>query len=157
MVDQSKDYMRRQLVKHIEGGEAFMAVKDLLEKVPFSQLGIIPEGLPYSFYQQFYHIRFAQYDILEFSRNPKYQAPKWPDDYWTEYPAPEKLSNWEEIRKLFFRERKEFIDLILGGDIYQPFSHGNGQTLFREALLIIEHNAYHIGQLLVISRLLRIY
>lgn len=156
-MDQSKDYTRQQLVKHIEGGEAFMSVKDVLEKVPFEQLGIIPESLPYSFYQQFYHMRFAQYDILEFSRNPDYQAPKWPDDYWPEKPAPEKLSDWEEISKLFFKERKEFIDIILGEDLYKPFSHGSGQTLFRQSLLVIEHNAYHTGQLLVISRLLGVY
>lgn len=148
--------IRHRLTKHIEGGEAFLPIDKIVEEVSFDKLGIQPEGLPYSFFQLFYHIRYAQYDILEFSRNKNYQQPKWPDDYWPDKKAPDNEDKWKELVKSYFKERDEFCELLSdkNNDLLKPFSHGSGQTLFREALLIIEHNAYHTGQLLVILRLL---
>lgn len=159
MDESEKKYFRRQLAKHIEGGEAFMPLSNIINKVPYDQLGVIPKGLPYSLWQQFYHIRFAQFDLLDFSRNPQYKQPKWPDDYWPKATAPSSPQEWEETVSLFFQERKEFIKLVLdpGLDLYKPLPHGNGQTLFREALLALEHNAYHTGQLLIILRLLGLH
>ncbi|CAN5219839.1 hypothetical protein BH23BAC1_BH23BAC1_51440 [soil metagenome] len=122
-------------------------------------MGIIPKGLPYSLWQQFYHLKYAQYDILDFSRNPDYDTPRWPEDYWPDAPAPANQEEWEKIKKEFYKERQGFIDLLLNPshDLFQPFAHGSGQNLFREALLIIEHNAYHTGQILAIMRILDIY
>lgn len=152
-------YRRSQLAKHIIGGEAFTPLQDILPKIPYEQLGIIPKGLPYSLWQQVYHIYAVQHDLLDFSKNPGYVAPNWPDDYWPKMPAPSDLEEWHETIKLFFQEREEFIQLIQDPSIklYQPLPHGNGQTLLREALLMIEHTAYHTGELLVIMRILDIY
>ncbi len=156
---QQTDYIRQQLVKHIKGGTAFMPIEEMLKDIPFQKLGVVPEHLPYSFWQQFYHLRFAQYDILDFSRNPDYESAQWPKDYWPENEAPENEAEWKALVNRFFSERQEFIDLLLdpANDLYVPFPHGNGQTLYREAILIIEHNAYHTGQLLIILRLLGLH
>ena len=151
--------MRKQLVKHIAGGDAFKGPGDFVEKIPFEKLGIKPDNMPYSLWQQFYHLRFAQRDILDFSTDPDYEAPKWPDDYWPEEAAPPTEAAWKELKKAFFEERKAFQELILdpSQDLFKPLAHGNGQTLYREALLVIEHNAYHTGQILVLLRLLGLY
>jgi uncharacterized damage-inducible protein DinB len=153
------DFTRHQLVKHIKGGEAFLTLKEILIKIPFEKAGEVPEGLPYSIWQQLFHLRYAQLDILDFSRNPNYKTSRWPDDYWPEHQAPFDLAEWENTIQDFFKERNDFIKLILdpANDLYQPFPYGSGQNLFREALLIIEHNAYHTGQILTIMRLLNIY
>lgn len=148
--------LRQQLIKHLEGGDAFMTVDQMVKEIPFDKLGTVPDGLPYSFYQQFYHLRFAQYDILDFSRNPDYESLDWPDDYWPGEAGPENKKEWEELKEKFFSERSQLADLIAdtGKDLFEAFPHGTGQTLLREAILAIEHNAYHTGQLLIILRLL---
>lgn len=159
MNDISKIYLRQQIAKHLEGGEAFNPIDSLLEQIPFEKVGIIPEGLPYSIWQQLYHIRYTQLDIIEFSTNPNYEMPKWPDDYWPSNAFPASLKEWEEIKQNYKNERQSFISLLKDEsiDLLKPFSHGEGQTLFREAMLVIEHSAYHTGQLLILMRLLNIY
>ncbi|MGK7392577.1 MAG: DinB family protein [Candidatus Cyclobacteriaceae bacterium M2_1C_046] len=159
MISQNDNKLRDQLIKHVKGGEAFMPITEMLKKITFNKLGFKPDGLPYSFYQQFYHLRFAQYDILEFSRNPDYKGFSWPDDYWPEKTAPENEKEWDDLVTDYFKEREEFCSLLSDdkNDLFKPFPHGSGQTLLREALLIIEHSSYHTGQLLVILRLLKLH
>lgn len=155
----SDKLLREQLVKHLKGGEAFTTVDNIIKEINFDQLGIIPEGLPYSFYQLFYHLRLAQYDILQFSQDPEYESPKWPEGYWPEETAPQSIEQWQQLQESFYREREEFCQYLLtpANDLFEPFSFGSGQTLLREALLVIEHNAYHTGQLLVVLRLLGLH
>jgi len=159
MDPQQQQYLRRQLIKHIEGGEAFLPLEDILPKIPFEKTGVVPADLPYSLWQIVYHIRFAQKDILEFSRNPEYVAPQWPDDYWPTSVFPENHELWESTVHAYYKERDEFISLIMNPkvDLFEPFGHGEGQTVFREALLVIEHTGYHAGQLVVLLRLLGLY
>ena len=151
--------LREQLVKHIKGGEAFMPVDQLIDKISFEQLGIVPAGLPYSFYQLFYHMRLAQHDIIQFSIDPEYQSPKWPEEYWPQEKAPQSREAWEQLKDNYFREREEFCQYLLNPaySLFEPFDYGSGQTLLREALLIVEHNAYHTGQLLAVLRLLGLH
>lgn len=159
-MNESKDIkLREQLVKHLKGGEAFTPVDEVLDRIPFDQLGMVPEQLPYSFYQLFYHIRLAQHDILEFSRDPDYKSPDWPDGYWPEHKAPENKAAWQQLKTSYLSEREAFCALIMDPqhDLFKPFRWGSGQTLLREALLVIEHTAYHSGQLLVVLRLLGLY
>ncbi|SMO32794.1 DinB family protein [Gracilimonas mengyeensis] len=148
---------RNQLADQLEGGQAFIPVEDLVEEVEFDELGLRPAGLPYSFYEQFFHLRVAQFDILDFCRNPDYEAPAWPEEYWPVDFAPETEEDWEALKKSFFDERQEFIEYLLdqSNPLYKPIPHGDGQTLLREAMLILEHSAYHIGQLAIITRLLQ--
>lgn len=151
--------LREQLVKHIKGGEAFMTVDEAVKKIEFEQLGNKPEGLPYSFYQLFYHMRLAQHDILQFSQDPEYESPKWPEGYWPKATAPQTEQEWQQLVEDYYQEREEFCQYLLNpaNDLYEPFSFGSGQNLLREALLIIEHNAYHNGQLLLLLRLLDLH
>ncbi|WPP52941.1 DinB family protein [Catalinimonas niigatensis] len=159
MNTQSDIQLREQVVKHLQGGQAYMPLKHMLKEIPFNQLGIKPHGLPYSLYQQFYHIRLAQHDILEFFRNPDYESPEWPEGYWPEQQAPLDEQEWKQLIEDYFEERQQLCDLILdtNNDLFTPFPHGSGQTLLREALLVIEHTSYHTGQLLILIRLLELH
>ena len=148
-------YLREQLADQILGGNAFIKIEDVLGMVDFNQLGKQFAGLPYTFWQQFEHIRITQLDILSFSKNEDYRALEWPKDYWPKAPAPDSREQWESTKKSFFKDREAFLQWVLdqNNDLSRPFDHGEGQTLFREALLILEHNAYHTGQLLILARL----
>ncbi|MEQ8526033.1 DinB family protein [Gracilimonas sp.] len=156
MEQHSERVTREHLIHQLEGGQAFIKIEDLLDEIDFEDLGKRPDGLPYSFYEQFFHLRVAQYDILDFSRNSHYERMTWPDDYWPMEQAPASEEEWEELKKQFFDERDEMMNFILDpkNDLQTEISHGDGQTLLREALLVLEHNAYHIGQLAIIFRLL---
>ena len=151
-----ESYIRKQLAKQIRGGNAFLKIEKVLKMVEYSQLGMQFPGLPYSFWQQFVHLRLTQLDILDFSNNADYRPLDWPKDYWPKNTAPSSPEEWEETQERFFKEREEFLTLILDENVelYKPFPHGEGQTLFREALLIVEHNAYHTGQLIILARLI---
>lgn len=148
--------LRKRLVRHLKGGEAFSPIDQVVERVPFHQVGIVPDGLPYSFYQQFWHIRFAQYDILEYCRAQAYQAPEWPDDYWPGETAPESEQSWEELKQSYFEDRQAFCKMLLdpSNDLFEPFPSDSDHTLLRQSELVIEHTAYHTGQLYLIARLL---
>ncbi|MFD2532550.1 DinB family protein [Gracilimonas halophila] len=147
---------REQIIQQLEGGQAYLKIEELLQEVDFEDLGKRPTGLPYSFYEQFFHIRVAQFDILDFSRNPEYEPRTWPDEYWPVEQAPGSEKEWEELKKSFLKERDEMMNLLLDetNGLTKPFEHGDGQTLLREALLVLQHNAYHTGQLAIIYRLL---
>lgn len=153
----SEDYLRNQLADQIRGGNTFIKIEKILEMVDFDQVGRRFPGLPYSYWQQFEHLRITQQDILEFSRNSDYKPLDWPEDYWSEEKAPSSIEHWELSKKNFIRDRENFLALLLDTkiDLFEPFVHGEGQTLFREALLILEHNAYHTGQLLILARLIK--
>ena len=151
----SEKYLREQLVRQIRGGNAFKKIESILEEVDINQVGKQFAGLPYTFWQQLEHLRITQRDILEFCTNSNYKPLDWPKDYWVLQSGPSSLDEYESKKNMFFKDREQFLDLLLdlNNDLYEPFSHGGGQTLFREALLILEHNAYHIGQLMILSRL----
>lgn len=148
--------IKQQLIKHLEGGQAFSPIDKVLKEMPFEKIGIVPDGLPYSFYQLFYHIRVAQLDILEYCRDEDYEAPNWPDDYWPDDPAPANEGEWQSLIDAYFRERKEFSEMISqpDTDILKPFQANEEHNLLRQAELIIEHTAYHTGQLYIVYRIL---
>jgi len=148
--------IKQQLVKHIKGGQAFAPIDTVLDNMPYKKIGIVPDGLPYSFYQLFYHIRFAQSDILGYCLDDGYQAPNWPDDYWPEKTVSENEDEWHRLMNVYFDEREEFCDLLLSDDtqLMAPFKSNESHNMLRQAELIIEHSAYHTGQLYIIYRLL---
>ena len=147
--------IKQRLVKHLKGGQAFSTIDKVLDNMPFDKIGKVPDGLPYSFYQLFYHIRVAQLDILEYSRDDNYKAPDWPDDYWPENSAPADENKWQALIDSYYEERGEFCELLLdqSSDLLKPFESNKDHNLLRQAELIIEHTAYHTGQLYVIYRL----
>ncbi len=147
------------LSKALEGRQAHIDFEAAVEGIPLEYCGRKVENLPYTIWQLVEHIRIAQKDILEFSINPEYQAPSWPEDYWPEQQEPADSAQWENALKEIKADRKAFISLLEDpeSDLYKPFPQGSGQNLLREALLILDHNSYHTGQIIVMRRLSGIY
>ena len=150
---------REQLVKHLEGGLAYRAIDDFLDEIPFEKTGIRPSGLPYSFYEIFFHIVFAQKDILEYTISGNYKTKNWPEDYWPATMQPENKQVWEDLKADYFEDRKLLKDFILdtNNDLSGTIKNSEDHSLLREVLLVIEHTAYHTGQLVIIQRLLGVY
>jgi uncharacterized damage-inducible protein DinB len=151
----NNEVVLEQLIALITQGNAHVTFEQAVENVPFEKTGIKPGNLPYSLWQLIEHIRIAQADILDFSRNPDYTAPAWPGDYWPSEDAPANESQWQNSLQQIKQDRNEFILLLTNApDIYTPFAYGEGQNLLREALLIADHTSYHTGQVILIRRLL---
>ena len=148
------------IVNHLEDlltqGNAHATLDDALDDIPFEILGEIPAGLPYSIWQLAEHIRIAQFDILDFSRNAGYVHLKWPDDYWPKENKPSTKGDWTQCIDQIKADRKAFVDLLYaaGNDLYLPLEHGTGQTLLREALVLADHNSYHTGQVILLRKML---
>lgn len=155
----SESGLKNQLIKHLEGGNAFKPLDEILDEISFDKLGERPYDLPYSFYELFYHIVYAQKDIFEFSISEDYKAANWPDDYWPEESAPKTEEDWEALKKNYFKDRKQFKNFILNSEneLESPVKNSDKHSLHREILLVIEHTAYHTGQMLVILRLLGLH
>lgn len=151
--------MKKQLINHLKGGNAFMPVDEMLPKIKFRDIGKRPAGLPYSFYELFYHIRFTQLDILQYCRDKDYREHSWPADYWPSQQTSDNEEAWEDLKAKYFKEREELADLILSKDIELSDSvpSNKNHTYFREILLVIEHTSYHSGQLLILLRLLGLH
>ncbi len=149
------------VIEHLEealnGKSAHAPFEEAVENVPERLMGLVPEGLPYSLWQLVEHIRITQLDILEFSRNKDHVSPPWPEGYWPKEKAPGHATDWKHSLDGIVADRKAFIDLLrkAGEKIYEPFPWGDGQSLFREAVLIIDHTGYHTGEIIVLRRLLK--
>lgn len=158
MVDQI-DKLRKELIFQLKGGNAHAKFDDVLKNLPEMLRGTAPEGMPYSAWQLLEHIRIAQDDILRFCKNSdgSYKEMKWPDDYWPKGPAPTSASAWTESIKSYHGDLDEFIKLISNpkADLFEPFPWGDGQTLLREAILLVDHAAYHLGEIVAVRRILK--
>ena len=148
--------LRDQLVQLLRGGHAHATFDDVVGDFPPDKIGVRPDGLPYSAWELLEHMRIAQNDILRFSQSAEHVSPKWPEGYWPGAPGPEKPSHWTRSVRQFREDLEEFQAMVRDPkqDLYRKFPWGTGQTLLREALLIADHNAYHIGQLVLARRLL---
>ncbi len=148
--------LREHLVKLLTAGQAHASLDSAVKDFPPEQRGVKPEGIPYSAWQILEHIRIAQWDILEFSRNRDHVSPKWPDGYWPESETPPDDEAWEKSIALIHSDVEQTTQLVLDAetDLYAPIEWGDGQTILREAMLIADHNSYHVGQLVLMRRLL---
>lgn len=148
--------LRHQLVELIQGGNAHATFDDTVKNFPVELRGKRPDGAPHSPWEELEHLRIAQWDILEFSRSEKHASPKWPEGYWPKSPAPPDEKAWEHSVAAFKKDRQAMCALIAdtNTDLYAKIPHGDGQTVLREALLVADHNAYHVGQLVMVRRLL---
>ncbi|QHW00011.1 DinB family protein [Spirosoma endbachense] len=148
--------LRNQLITLLQKSEAHQSLDAAIKNLPAELRGVKPENLPYSIWQLIDHIRLVQWDILEFSRNADYQSPPWPEGYWTKQVQPPDNSAWQQALDQIQQDRDAFIALLADPewDLFQPFAHGDGQNLLREALLIADHTAYHVGEIIIIRRLL---
>ena len=143
-----------ELVKLLQGGSAHAGFKKAVAGLPAALRGAKAHNLPYTIWQLVEHIRIAQWDMLEFSKDGNHQSPRWPDDYWPKEAAPPDDKAWDNSIKQIETELEEFIRLIKHIDLYAPIPHGSGQTLLREALQVADHTAYHIAEIIIIRRLL---
>jgi hypothetical protein len=148
----------KQLEALLDGGQAHATFEDAVKDFPAKLRGVVPEGLPYSAWQIVEHIRIAQEDILNFSAPPTggYQPMQWPEAYWPKQPEPPSLAAWDESVAAVLADRKKFKGLLTkkNADLYKPFLWGTGQSLLREAFLIADHAAYHVGELIILRRIL---
>lgn len=146
----------QQLIDLLTKGNAHVTFEKAIEHVSFSNLGTKPYNLPYSIWMMVEHLRIAQADILDFSINQNYEELNWPDDYWPKNESPKDESEWKNSLQQILKDKEQFIRLLNepGIDLFKPFGHGSGQNLLREALLIADHNSYHIGQIVLIRKLL---
>jgi len=148
--------LRDQLVALLGSSQAHADFEAAVRDLPAELRGKTVRGAEHTAWQLLEHMRIAQWDILEFSRNPKHVSPAWPDGYWPETGAPPDDAAWDKSIRRFKADRRAIQKLVAdpASDLFTPFAHGDGQTLLREALLVADHNAYHIGQLVLLRRLL---
>ena len=150
--------LRKQLIDLLHGGQAHATFDETIKNFPAELRGAVPPNLPYSAWQQLEHLRITQRDILNFSAPPTggYHAMRWPQDYWTQSAEPPAADAWDRTIQAINADLEAFIALIENpkSDLFKPFRWGDGQNMLREALLIADHNAYRLGELIVLRRLL---
>jgi hypothetical protein len=161
MADKISNLEREALRDHVlyllrEGG-AHISFDDFVGDFPEDACGQRIAGLPYTPWQVLEHMRIAQWDILEFSRDPHHRSPDFPKGYWPKPDQPGNAELWNHTVEQFRADLKQMADLVAdpATDLFAKIPHGDGQTILREALLIADHNAYHLGALAVVNRLLK--
>jgi hypothetical protein len=148
--------LRDHLQELLRGGHAHLDFEKATGNMPAALRGVRPDGLPYSPWRLVEHMRIAQWDILQFSIDPHHISPEFPAGYWPPSDAPPDLAAWDRSLSAFQADLQAMINLVAdpNTDLFTPLAHGQGQTLLREALLVADHNAYHLGQLVTVRRLL---
>ena len=148
--------LREHVIYLLDGGGAHAKFDDVVKDFPANLRGKKPAGLPHTPWMLLEHMRLAQWDILEFSRNAKHESPEWPEGYWPKSEAPANAAAWETSIRHFRKDLKAMSDLVEDPktDLFAKIPGGDGQTILREALLVADHNAYHLGQLVDAKRAL---
>lgn len=146
--------IRKQLVKFLNGNLAHMTIKEAASDFP---LGKINEKFPNGIYTPWHlleHIRLTQWDILDFCQNPNYQEPQWPQDYWPNESALAAPKQWKETLRLINHDLEVLTKITMNKktDLYSPIPWGDGQTIFREIIMVVDHNAYHIGEFAIMRQ-----
>ena len=148
--------LRELLVSFLSGREAHAEFKAVVDDFPVAARGVVPKGAEHSAWQELEHIRIALHDLLDFSTNPNYVAMKWPDAYWPKERAPESDDAWDASVRAVKKDMADFEKLV--GDpesnLYATIPWGDGQTILREVLLAGQHTSYHLGQIVLLRRML---
>jgi hypothetical protein len=148
--------LREHLVNLLTGDHAHATFEAAVKGIPAEMRVKTPKGAEHSPWELLEHLRIAQWDILEFSRDPSHKSPKFPDGYWASTKAPADEKAWDKSVRAFRKDLKALCDLVTdeSTNLFAPIPHGDGQTILREAMLAADHNAYHVGQLVMVRRLL---
>jgi hypothetical protein len=148
--------LRQHLVKLLMGGDAHAVFDDAIKDFPVELRGKKPRGAEHSAWQLLEHLRIAQQDILDFSTNPNYKSKEWPRDYWPAKAEPPDPKAWDKSVRAFHKDLKAMCALVEDEktSLFARIPHGDGQTILREALVLADHNAYHLGQMVLLRRLL---
>lgn len=151
-----QDGLRKQILELLRAKGAHADFDQAVEGLPENLRGTRVKDLPFTPWRLLEHMRIAQWDILEFSRDPKHKSPDWPEGYWPLDDAPPDAAAWDASIAAFRRDLAAMEKLVgdSSTDLFARIPHGDGQTLLREALLVADHNSYHLGQLIMLRRLL---
>jgi hypothetical protein len=155
MSDEQK--LREHVLYLLGGGGAHVDFETVVEDFPVALVNQKVEHVPYTPWQVLEHMRLAQVDILEFSRNPEHVSPAWPEGYWPAADAQADAEAWKKSVAAFRADLEEMKKLVSDSSVnlFAPIAHGTGQTILREALLVADHNAYHLGVLMTLKRILQ--
>lgn len=148
--------LRDQLKQVLDWDHAHLKFDDAVKDFPPALRGVRPAGGPHSAWELLEHLRITLWDILEFTRDPKHVSPKFPDGYWPASEAPPTESAWDESVAAFRADLRAMTEIVADEsiDLYARIPHGDGQTVLREIVLTADHNAYHLGQLVMVRRIL---
>jgi hypothetical protein len=148
--------LRQHVLDLLRGGNAHVDFDSAFKDLPAELRGKRPTGTPHSPWEVLEHLRIAQWDILEFSRNPHHISPEFPQGYWPRTPAPPDETAWDKSIQSFRKDLRAMCDLVAdeSTNLFAKIPHGDGQTILREALLAADHNAYHLGEAVLLRRLL---
>jgi hypothetical protein len=148
--------LRSHVLYLLKGGGAHLVFDKPISDIPAKLRGVRPAKLPYTAWRLLEHMRVAQWDILDFCRNPQYAPLEFPAGYWPRGDAPPDSKAWAKSVKNFRADLNAMQRLVANSktDLFAAIPHGDGQTILREALLVADHNAYHLGQLVILRRLL---
>lgn len=148
--------LRDLLLEMLEGKSAHLDLEAALEGMPVGRVGERPEGVEHSVWELVEHLRRALHDLVEFSRDPDYESPPWPEGYWPQAASPGSEGEWERAVEEYGELLEEMKAMMgdPGRDLLEPFPWGDGQNLAREAMLAFDHAGYHIGQIVQVRRLL---
>ncbi len=146
--------LREQLGTFLQGDQAHMSLADAVKGFPVKDMNVRPRNVPYTFWHLLEHIRIAQWDIVEFIKNPNYEELKFPDDYWPKKNAKATKKDWDHTLAQYASGLREMIAIVKDPktDLHARIPHGDGQTILREAVLIVDHNAYHIGEFAILRQ-----
>jgi len=152
----SDQAVRDHVLYVLKGGGAHLGFEQAIADLPPKLRGAKADPCPHTAWRLIEHMRICQWDILQFSIDPDHVSPEFPDGLWPETDAPPSEAAWDECIEAFRADAQAMIDLVAdpGTNLFQPIPHGDGQTILREALLVADHNAYHLGQLAYLRRCL---
>jgi len=149
--------IRQQLAKALDWGEAHADFRTVVDDFPLDRRGEVPAGFSHSAWELLVHMRIALWDIVEFTKDARHKSPPWPDGYWPPEPAPPQDEAWDQCVQSIFDLVEEMRALVLDRSrpLLDPLPRGQGQTLMREALLVVDHNSYHLGELVQLRKALK--
>lgn len=148
--------LREQLIAQLEGGQAYLPVKKIFEDFPIERAGVRIDNILHTPWELLEHLRIAQWDIFRFTVDPDHITPPWPDEHWPKNSAPETNEAWRSSVAVFLSELEQMKELARSPEtpLFERIPHGSGQTYLREILLVADHNAHHLGQLMMLRRAL---
>ena len=151
------DALRETLISQLTEDHAHAGFDAAVKDFPANLRGERPDGLPHSAYQLVEHLRLAQWDIIEYALNPKHKSPEWPAGYWPQSPEPPDEKAFDKSVAAFRADRKKLVAALKKSDVLAPIPHAKNESLVAKTILLIDHNAYHLGQLVLLRRLLNIW
>lgn len=154
---EEREELRDLLARLLDWEDAHVGFDAVIAGIPPELRGALPKGLPYSAWQLLEHMRLAQRDILDFCRDPGYVEPRSMAEYWPASAEPPSPEAWDRSVAAFRADRESIQKIAREGDLFAAVPRGTGQTFLREVVLVADHNAYTLGQLVVLRRLLGIW